>query len=91
MFVDVSKKLPVLGNILSTSLVIFSTISFALKVSRACNPAYAISASNTSVGKSPLGLNGEPMYLSTHLSNALSLYARSLPLFARALAPVPTP
>ena len=27
----------------------------------------AISDSNISVGKSPLGLNGEPIYLSTHL------------------------
>ena len=69
----------------------FSTISLALKVSRAFNPAFAISASNTSVGKSPLGLKGEPIYLSTHLSNALSLYARSLPLLARALPPTPTP
>ena len=47
--------------------------------------------SNTSCGKSPLGLNGEPMYLLTHLSNALSLYASSLPRVARALPPLPTP
>ena len=79
------------GNTESTSLVIVFTIFFAVSVSPAFKPCLTISASNTSCGKSPLGLNGAPMYLFTHLSNALSLYANSFPLCAKPLAALPIP
>ena len=76
---------------LSTSLVMLSTISFALLRSTAFNASLVVSASNSSCVKLPLGLNGALTYLSKNLANLELLYARSLPLLANSLADLPAP
>ena len=88
---DLSNTVCVNGKILSTSRVMLFTISLAASISLDFNPALTISDSKTSWGRSPLGLNGEPIYLSIHLSNLELLYASSLPRVARAFAPTPAP